>query len=126
MPAEKSSITASIVHLWATLLEGMQYRFELFAIEFGEEKRRFLSILVAIIVAVMAVFFGFFMLNLALLLMFWRMNTILAFAFAGFYLFLAVLLIIYVRSKIVNSPKPFAASMAEFKKDQDFFGAKNE
>ncbi|KAA3663146.1 MAG: phage holin family protein [Calditrichaeota bacterium] len=126
MASEKNTLAASLLHLWATLLEGLQHRFELFAMEFSEEKRRFLAMLIAVIIAVMAVFFGFFMLNLALLLLFWKLHIILAFAFAGFYLLLATILILYVWMKLKNSPGPFAASMAEFKKDQEFFGTKNE
>lgn len=124
MAAEKNNLVDALHRLWVIFLEGLHQRIELFAMEFGEEKRRFIGLLVAVLVATMAVFFGFFMLNLALLLLFWKFNIWLAFGFTGFYLLLAAVIALRIRIKMKNSPKPFAASMEEFKNDQEFFGSK--
>lgn len=113
-----------LISLWAALLEAIQQRFALLTLELNEEKRRFFGLLIAVLVATFAVFLGFFMLNLAILLLFWDLHTRLAFAFAGFYLVAGMLVIWRVWAKIKKAPRPFAATMAEFKKDQEFFSSK--
>ena len=113
-----------LIRLWAALLEALQQRFALFTLELNEEKRRFFGLLIGILIATFAVFLGFFMLNLAVLLLFWDLHTRLAFAFAGFYLIAGVLVIWRLWANIKNAPRPFAATTAEFTKDREFFGNK--
>lgn len=125
--ADKSDSPVHILKSFiGTLSDALAMRFELFSMEFGEERNRFFKMLVGTLIAAFAFFLGFFMLNISMLLLFWDFHAILAFALTGVYILVGIVIIIAIFRMIKNNPVPFAATIEELKKDKAYFGSEHE
>ena len=105
------------------VLEAVQHRLELFGIELNEEKLRLLGVLISAIVASLSMFVGFICLNILLAFLFWDQRVPLFVGLTLLYLGGGIVLALVVRSKVVNGPPPFAATLEELQRDARMFSS---
>ncbi len=111
---------AAAMRVWAALLEAVDLRLELFAIELDEERRHFVGIVVA---AALAVFFSvmtFLCLNLLVLIAFWEQRLGVASMLAGGYFLFAVIAWWMFQRRRRRSEAPFQASRDVLLEDRDY------
>ena len=105
--------------LWASLLEGLHLRVELFALELGEERRRLTDLALSALVAVFAVFMLVLSLDLALLALFWDTHRVaVAIGSCALYAVLAAGACIYHFRRSRRQGAPFAAISAVLADDE--------
>ncbi len=110
----------SLKNLAASLVSHLHTRLELFATEFAEEKLRLTSLL---FIAILALFFAFMTLVLAVLFViaaYWdtpyRLHAVAL--VAAVFLAAAVISVAMVRARLKSKPRLFEASLAELYKDR--------
>ncbi len=104
-------------------LQGLEYRLELLVAELQEETRRFVVVFAIVQVALFSAFMAFLCLNaLVLVLLPDAHRVTAAVVMVGFYLAVAIGLAFYVRRRLRTAPRPFAATLDEFKKDRAALG----
>jgi len=103
------------------LMEGIEARIALAGFEFGEERDRLVAAFVAVLVAVVLVFVGLLTLNVLLVLVFWEQRVLVTGLLTAGYLLTGLALVLSARSRIVNAPQPFAATLEELRKDAETF-----
>lgn len=109
-----------VSRLSASLLEGLHLRFELFALELGEERERIVEMLVASLVLVFAVFMLLLCVNAALLILWWDTHRL---AVVGgstaFYTLLLLGCVLLLRRRGRNHPEPFATTRRVLDQDRE-------
>ncbi len=116
--ASLTNPSKTIVRLVAALLQGLQYRLELFSLELKEEQQRLITLTILLTVAVFAIFMAFLTLNFALIAAFWETARVeITVGLGAFYLLLGIAIIAVLKARISRSPKLFSATITEIKKD---------
>ena len=115
---DESRFMQALKRTSAAVLQGLEYRFELFSIELQQEKHRlFLLVCVALVGAFLG-FMGFLALNVVALLVYWEDHRIaVATGMAIIYLAAAGVIALVIRHKLRNTAPSFAATMGELRKD---------
>jgi uncharacterized membrane protein YqjE len=113
--------TRTASRIGSRLLDSLHHRLELFGIELTEEKERLLVALVGAIVAATSIFVGFLSLNALLAFLFWEQRVPLFAGLTLLYLGGGILLALVTKSRVVNGPAPFAATMEELQRDAKTF-----
>ena len=112
-------LLASLRRLGTTLVAILQTRFELFAKEFERERMRIMRL---VLIGAVALFFfclGTLTLTLFVIVLFWDTHRLLAIGgLTGLYLAIAVGLGLYAKSEAGRGARPFASTLAEFRKDR--------
>ncbi len=105
--------------LGATLLSILRTRFELFALEAAEQKSNVLVLLGLAFGALLFLTLSLLVFTGTVAVYFWPTeDRYLALAVLAFlYFAIGVGLLIAVRSKLVNGPTPFSATLAELRRD---------
>lgn len=115
---------ASCRRLVASLLDILHTRVELFSREFERERIHLTHL---VLLGVGAVFFfalGALTLTIFIIVLFWDSQRLLVIGFLTvLYLGIAAGLATYARREAARSSKPFAASMAELRKDRERFAS---
>ncbi len=109
-----------------SLMEGLRYRWELFAVEFSEEKRSLLGLLVLAMVAVFALFMAFLCLNILLLLLFQESAKLVAGLLFLVYLACAGTVAFIIFRRLRHAPPPFDATLEVLRKDQELLSRRRE
>ena len=103
---------------WRQVVKGFVYRLDLLELELVEEERRFLGRLFQALVAGIFLFVGFIVLNIGLILIYWRDDPLLVtLGLAGVYLLIGVLIGVNVIRKLEQAPAPFRESLRVLRKD---------
>jgi uncharacterized membrane protein YqjE len=116
--SESGGIGASVARMGQSLLDLIRTRVELFAVELQEEKLRALGLLAWLTVAIALGVAGILLALGTLALFLWQRA-----GYAGLIgltvvtLAAAVAAAALVRRRILHGPEPFAATVAEFRKD---------
>ncbi|MFT0851608.1 phage holin family protein [Achromobacter sp. F4_2707] len=107
--------------LAATLLSILRTRFELFALEAAEQKANVLTLLGMVFGALLFLTLALLVFTGLVAVYFWPTeDRYLALAILAFIYFAVGLgLLLAVRTKLVNSPTPFAATLDELRRDID-------
>jgi uncharacterized membrane protein YqjE len=104
-----------------TSLAAVQHRFELLAIEFQEEKSRFIELLLWATLALFAGVMGVIVATITIVFLFDENHRgYAAIAFSFLYLIGATWALNEVRSRLKNAPLPLLGSISELKKDREF------
>jgi uncharacterized membrane protein YqjE len=114
-----SDLSIAVRRLSASLIEGLQLRLDLLALELGEERRRLSQLVLSTLALSLALFMVFLCINLALLILFWEDHRIpIALGMCGFYgAFAAVLAFVIVR-RIRRGARAFSATREVLEKDR--------
>lgn len=109
----------SIQNLGATLLGTAHDRLQLFSLELQEEKYRLIQILLytagAVLAGIMALTFA----SLTLAFAFWETARLAVLGgLAAFYLLALLVVVLRFRRFLKTMPRPFDATIAEFKEDR--------
>ncbi len=118
----ESGLKDATNRVWASLMEGVTLRLELFEAELQEERQRVVSMAMA---AGLAVFFSvmtFLSLNVLILVRFWDRRVLVALCLTGVYLLGALVAGGLFRWRKRRSEAPFAASRQVFQEDRIRFG----
>ena len=108
--------------LWASVLEGLHLRVELFALELGEERKRLTDLALSALIAVFAVFMLVLSLNLLLLALFWDTHRVaVAVGSCALYAVLAGCAWAYHLRRSRRQGAPFAAISAVLADDERAF-----
>ena len=119
-PTKPGGWLESLRSIGGSLWTLLRSRFELFAVEWQEEKLRVLNLLIWLGLAVFVGAAGFFIAMIALALWLWRTT-----GYAGLVglavinLGVAFAILRAIRRKIRTGPPPFAQTIAEFRKDSE-------
>jgi uncharacterized membrane protein YqjE len=118
----KPGLLASLRKLGSTLVAILHTRFELFAKEFERERTRVMRLLLVGVIALFFFCLGVITLTLFVIVIFWDTHRLIAIgAVTAVYLGIAVGLALYAKSEAGRGARPFASTIAEFKKDRDRF-----
>lgn len=109
----------SLQSLGDSLLGTAHDRFQLFSLELQEEKYRLIQILLftagAVLAGIMALTFA----SLTLAFVFWNTARLAVLGgLTAFYVLALVVLVVSFRRFLKNMPRPFDATIAEFKEDR--------
>ncbi len=115
----REELTTSLSRVWGTFVEGLEYRFDLFALELKSEKQRATRIMLAMELAVMALFMAFLSLNAFLIITFWENRIAVVGSLLAFYTAVGLLLLWRIFASINNAPPPFRATIGELRKDYE-------
>ena len=115
----REQLTTSLGRVWGTIIEGVEHRFDLFAIELKEEHTRQARVLLALQLAALAIFMAFLSLNALLIVAFWENRVVVVAAILVFYTLAGVLLLWRTFARIRESSPPFEASIGELRKDYE-------
>jgi uncharacterized membrane protein YqjE len=108
----KSAVTA--------ITSAFQTRLELFVTELEEEGERLKQTLVLILLLFFGLSFGFILLNIFMVALFWEKGWLFALGgLAALYLCVGVIAGVMLRRKILTRPGLFPATLAELGKDRD-------
>ena len=103
---------------WRQAVKGFVYRLDLLELELIEEERRFLGRLFQALVAGIFLFVGFIVLNIGIILIYWRDDPLLVtLGLAGLYLLIGALVGFNVIRKVEQAPAPFRESLRVLRKD---------
>ena len=119
MTGTLDQFTESLGRVWGTLVEGVEHRFELFAIELKEEHVRGARLMLTLHLAALALFMAFLSLNALLFVAFWESRVVVAVSILAFYTIVGVFLVWRTFAGIRNAPPPFEASIGELRKDYE-------
>ena len=109
---------------WRQAVKGFVYRLDLLELELIEEERRFLRRLFEALVAGIFLFVGFIVLNIGLILIYWRDNPLqVTLGLAGLYLLIGAVIGFNVIRKLEQAPAPFRESLRVLKKDVSMLNA---
>jgi len=116
-PADLSQMLNRVL---ASILEGLHLRLELFAIELGEDRRRVVETVIAVLALVFAVFMLLLCVNAALLILLWDTHRpSVGIGSIGFYTFLVLGCAIFLRRRDRNHSEAFAAIRQVLEQDRD-------
>ena len=114
-----SGVGAASSRLWSTILEGVEYRSQLAALELREEQNRLATLVLAASGAALSVIVALLCLNAYILIAFWEQRVGAALVLTCSYLLLGLALAWLAWRKSKGSHAPFAATVEELKRDQD-------
>ncbi|MDY3330476.1 MAG: phage holin family protein [Pelistega sp.] len=114
-------IKNDFAHFAQSLLGFLRTRASLFGIEFSQEKKRFASVAILAVLALLFMVFAFLMLNIGVLVYFWDTEYRLwaAFGLVAFYLLATVVCVINLRSQLKD--EAFPHTKATLKQDIEQF-----
>lgn len=115
----REELTTSLSRVWGTFVEGLECRFDLFTLELKSEKQRATRIMLAMQLAVMALFMAFLSLNAFLIITFWENRIAVVGSLLAFYTAVGLLLLWRIFASINNAPPPFRATIGELRKDYE-------
>lgn len=118
MSDTKSGLLDSLDRAWARLLEWLDLRSELVAIEIREERDRILRLVGLILAVALSGMMAFLMLNILVLLVFWEQRVTAAAILLGIYTALALTAGGIARWRVRSAPTPFATTIEELRKDR--------
>ena len=119
--ANAGGVGAASSRLWSAILEGVEYRSQLAALELREEQDRVATLVLAAFGAALSVFIALLCLNAYILIAFWEQRVGAALALTCGYLILGLALGWLAWRKSKGGHAPFAATVEELKRDQDVF-----
>ena len=109
---------------WRQVVKGFVYRLDLLELELIEEERRFLRRLFQALLAGIFLLVGFIVLNLGIILIYWRDDPLLVtLGLAGLYLIIGALIGVSVIVKLERAPTPFRESLRVLRKDLNMLNA---
>jgi uncharacterized membrane protein YqjE len=118
--AQTAGLLSSIRRLARTFSAVVQTRAELLAAEIQREKAEITRMLVFGAVAAFLLLMGVMMLNIFIIAAFWDNYRLEAIgALTAIYVIAGVIAILVAKRAATRSTRPFAASVAEFKKDKE-------
>ena len=107
-----SDLSIAVRRLSASLIEGLQLRLDLLALELGEERRRLSQLVLSTLALSLALFMVFLCINVALLILFWEDHRIpIAIGMCGFYGALAAVLGLVIARRIRHAAQAFFTSI---------------
>ena len=114
-----SDLSIAVRRLSASLIEGLQLRLDLLALELGEERRRLSQLVLSTLALSLALFMVFLCINVALLIVFWEDHRIpIALGMCGFYGALAAVLGLVIVRRIRRGARAFSATREVLEKDR--------
>jgi uncharacterized membrane protein YqjE len=114
----KPGLLASLCHLGSTLAALLHTRFELFTKEFERERIRVMRLMLIGFVGLFFFSLGMLTLTLFVIVIFWDTNRLEAIGGVTLlYLGIAVGLGLYAKGEAGRAARPFASTLAEFRKD---------
>jgi uncharacterized membrane protein YqjE len=114
----ETAIGRSVGRVWAGLLEALQYRLDLLALELKEEKEHLFGLLVGVLLVAGLVFMAFLTLNCLLIVTFWDHRVLLSGGLFLLYLLAALIAGWQFRRRLRATPPPLSATIEEFRKDR--------
>jgi uncharacterized membrane protein YqjE len=110
---------------WLAILSAaLHTRLELFVTELEEERERLKQTLVLMLLLFFGLSFGFILLNIFIVAIFWEQGWIAAIGcLAAVYLGIGIVAAVKLRSALLQRPGLFPATLAELGKDRDHLGA---
>ena len=116
----KPGLLASLRKLGSTLVAILHTRFELFAKELERERIRVMRLLLIGVVALFFFCLGVVTLTLFVIVIFWDTHRLIAIgAVTAVYLGIAAGLALYAKGEAGRGARPFASTIAEFRKDRE-------
>ena len=113
-------LLASLRKLGSTLVAILHTRFELFAKELERERIRVMRLLLIGVVALFFFCLGMLTLTLFVIVIFWDTHRLIAIgAVTAVYLGIAAGLALYAKGEAGRGARPFASTIAEFRKDRE-------
>jgi uncharacterized membrane protein YqjE len=120
------SLLGSLKNALATLIAIAQTRLEIISTELQEEVSRAANLLVWGFVALFAAGMGLFLGALVLIFAFWETHRVLvSVLMVSFFFALALAAALVLRAKLTHGPRPFDATIAEFKRDREHLGQRD-
>ena len=114
-----SELATAARRVSASLVEGIHLRLDLFALEFGEERRRISLILLTTLALALAGFMVFLCVNVALLVVFWdEWRVEVALGLCGFYSAITLLLVFANSRRIRRGARAFEATREVLESDR--------
>jgi uncharacterized membrane protein YqjE len=114
----------SLRGLLAILSSALHTRLELFVTELEEEKERLKQTLVLLLLLFFGLSFGFILLNIFIVAIFWQQGWIAAIGcLAAVYLGIGIVAALKLRAALLQRPGLFPATLAELGKDRDHLRA---
>jgi uncharacterized membrane protein YqjE len=115
---------ASLRGLLDILSSALHTRLELFVAELEEERERLKQTLVLMLLLFFGISFGFILLNIFIVAIFWDQGWIAAIGgLAAFYLAIGIVAALKLRGAFLQRPGLFTATLAELGKDRDHLRA---
>ena len=111
--------STSVGRVWSTLVEGVEFRSELFALEIKDEKQRAVRAMLAVEFAAMALFMAFLSLNTLLVIAMWESRVMVVSALLVFYTVTGLFIVWRIFAGIESAPPPFQATIGEIRKDYE-------
>ncbi|MCG8604104.1 phage holin family protein [bacterium] len=124
-PGIMKEVSQALKLIWNGLLEGLQFRCELFGVELREVTHRYIFLMLLASIALFSLFAAFLCLNIFLLIVFWESRTAVSLGLFSFYFVVATALGVYVLRKVRSGPPAFSATIAVLKQDQALLAADN-
>lgn len=116
---DDSDLRATATRLGGILLEGLQLRLELFALELAEERKRIAASFLTALIAALAVLMAIFAFNTLILILLWDSHRVeVAVGMAIFYLAVAVACAFYHLRVRARTAPAFAATLEVLARDQ--------
>lgn len=119
MSGTREQLSSSLTRAWATLVEGVEHRFELFTFELKESNVRQARLLMTLQLAALALFMAFLSLNALLIVAFWDNRVVVVSAILVLYSVAGALLLWRTFAGIRDAPPPFEATVGELRKDYE-------
>jgi uncharacterized membrane protein YqjE len=115
----ESELTQVARRLYASLVEGLNLRFDLFALELEQERKHIVAMIVASVALVCSVFMLLLWVNAALLIVFWETHRLaIAFGSIGFYAALLVGCGLFFRSRSRSHGESFESTRRVLNRDR--------
>lgn len=110
----------SVQRLAVTVVEILHTRVDIVATEFEEERERIRELILFGLMALFFAGFGFLLLTLFLIVLFWDTHRLLAVGgFTALYLGLGIFAAATLKRRLKTRPRLFAATLAELSKDRE-------
>ncbi len=114
-----SDLSIAVRRLSASLIEGLQLRLDLLALELGEERRRLSQLVLSTLALSLSLFMVFLCINAALLILFWEDHRMpIALGMCGFYGALAAVLGLVIVRRLRRGARAFSATREVLEKDR--------
>lgn len=126
-PTEKEGgLFASLRRLLDSALALVQNRFEVFSVELQEEKIRLVDLLLRAVVVVVLGFMTLIAATALIVVWLWDSSPVAVLAIVTLLYGLTAAGMGYsLKQRLQRSPRPFAGTLAEFKKDRECLGKRN-
>ena len=115
----QEQLTTSLGRVWGTLVEGLEQRFDLFAIELKESSERHARLLLSLQLAALALFMAFLSMNALLIVAFWESRVLVVASISVFYAVAGVAVLWLTLARIRAAAPPFEATIGELRKDYE-------